>query len=83
VQPIPTEAYEFYEFATSNRALFTSVRVAGRSVRKCPLTARWLITSDERKWFLRRAVRGYLLEKKGLRRLIWFQRCRRASINTA
>jgi hypothetical protein len=46
------------------------LNVAGKIVRKCPLTARWLVTSHERRRFLRHAVRGYLSEEKSLRRLI-------------
>jgi hypothetical protein len=43
-----------------------AIRVAGKIVRKCPLTAQCLVTSDERRWFLRYAVRGDLSEKQGL-----------------
>jgi hypothetical protein len=42
------------------------IRVAGKIVRKCPLTDRWLVTSDEYRRLLRQAVRDYLAEKKGL-----------------
>jgi hypothetical protein len=46
------------------------MRVAGKIVRKCPLTTRWLVTSDECRRLLRQAVRDYLSKKKGLGRLI-------------
>jgi hypothetical protein len=41
------------------------LRVAGKIVRKCPLTDRWLVTSDESRRLLRQAVGDDRSEKKG------------------
>jgi hypothetical protein len=66
--PVGTPQLPF--FASHSPAYQDALRVTGKIMRKCPLTARWLVTSDERSWFHRHAVRGYLSEKKGLQRLI-------------